>query len=165
MILFFKAAPVADRYRNQPVLTGYRGIKSPGEMSYGATEGCGLYLTPARDLARQFSATGRAAKFRYRQPINPLIVNGEPMPLLDELPEIKTPVSAWDTTWTALNKQANSFSWLNQTPVPAELTRLLTINGYDAVEVNGYDVNGDPLKWTVLIDPELIATATAWRTR
>lgn len=43
MILFFKSASVADRYRNQPVLTGYRGIKLPGEGSYGASEGNGLY--------------------------------------------------------------------------------------------------------------------------
>ena len=72
MILFFKAAPVSDRYSNQPLITGYRGIKSPGESSYGATEGCGLYLTPDIALARYFSATHRAAKYRYRKPLNPL---------------------------------------------------------------------------------------------
>lgn len=80
MILFLKAAPVASRYRNQPLLAGYRGIKSPGETSYGATEGCGLYLTPDIALARFFSATKRAAKYRYRQPLNPLVVkDGDPL--------------------------------------------------------------------------------------
>lgn len=160
MILFFKAAPVSDRYSNQPLITGYRGIKSPGESSYGATEGCGLYLTPDIALARYFSATHRAAKYRYRKPLNPLVVKDrDPLWLLDDLPEIKSPVSAWDSTWTQINKHANAFSWLNQSPVPAELTRLLLINGYDAVEVEGYNDIGELLKWTVLIDPELIATA------
>ena len=79
--------------------------------------------------------------------------------MLDELPEIKTPVSAWDSTWTTINKQANAFSWLNQLPVPAELTRLLLLNSFDAVEVEGYSDIGELLQWTVLISTELIATA------
>jgi len=154
------AKTVAARYREQPLLVGYQGVKSPYQIGLGGAEGRGLYLTKYVQFARFFSHTRRAAKFRYRQPINPLFIgNNDPMYLDQRPPELTRPVATGDGEWTVLNKQAAAASWRNQTPPSAELTRLLMISGYDAVVADGVLRLTEAIEWTVLIDPELIATA------
>ena len=150
-----------NRYESQPLITGYRGDMEGVGGSFGATEGNGVYIAKGKSMASFFSVRGKVNKIYYRQPLNPLIVNEEPLPLLQEPPEMMEPISPTDSAWMKLNKQAilntgttNENYGRNHNKIVAELTSLMLEAGYDAVDVTSA---GD--SWVVLLDQNLIESS------
>lgn len=148
-------------YFRQPILTGYRGVMPEGSYSFGSTEGNGIYLGKTPADAEFFSQEGKTKKFTYRKPLNPLIVDEEPLFILNEDPEIMEPIKKGDSKWTRFNKQARinagvtNENWgKKQDALTAELTRLILDAGYDAVDITTMGQS-----WVVLLKPELMTAS------
>jgi len=131
------------------ILTGYRG----GKGGFGASEGKGLYVSRSPGLA---SAFGDVSEVKYLEPENPLIVDQERVPIMDDEFDIFAPAVDSDSEWIRMNKEAAQASrkrgvtedkW-DDDIVSDELTRIIRGAGYDAV-----DMINDNDRWHVLFDP------------
>lgn len=139
-------------YKIATVNIGYRG----GQGGVIGTEGNGIYVAKNKELAEWFGPP--IFEVTYNEPSKPLVVNEEPLPLLDERFDIFAPISPQDSFWIQLNKQAvintklTQQKWNDKTAAD-ELTRLLKENGFDAVRV----ISGRR-SWDVLLNPSLIVS-------
>jgi len=156
----FKRWQEEHAYDQQPQVTGYRGVMPEGGPSFGATEGHGVYIAKKKGTASFFSL-GKTKKIQYRQPLNPLIVNEEVLPILQEDEVIFQPIESTDSAWIRLNKQAalnigiTDETWGQQSDeLTAELTQLILDAGYDAV-----DVTSGGESWVALLKPELMTAS------
>jgi len=139
------------------LIYGYRAGRIALSDPDFSTEGQGLYVSKGKDLARFFGEDMK--KVYYKKPMNPLIVNNEPMIILSEgmWPggDIFDPIISSDSEWVKLNKMAareagmTDENW-DQGKISMALTRLLKEKGYDAVYVIAA---GE--EWVVLLDRNL----------
>lgn len=131
-------------------LRGYRGTAGKGDLGFGNSEGDGLYLSKTPELAQFF---GDIQRIEFIQPVSPLLIDNEPLYLLQESDEIEQPPSKKDSEWLGYIKQAYQRAkpkmkgkW-NAETVGHELTRLLIQEDYDSVYVRS---GGD--EWIVLLE-------------
>ena len=141
---------------SQQINIGYRA-NSNSPNSFAGTEGNGIYVARDIELAQFFG--NKIVKIEYKQPRKPLIVDEEPLPILQEDYDIFAPITSNDSEWIRINKQAiqevglTQEEW-DQTKACQSLTNLLKKNGYDMVRVTS---GGE--SWDVLLDPSLIISS------
>lgn len=134
---------------------GYRGIRNQGESGHGVTgtEGNGVYIADTQRLAEFF---GDVHRIEYIPPSNPMIVDEEPLYLLQEMDELFEPINDDDSPWTKANKEAIKRSGVTNEhwspeKVAAALTDIIKEMDHDGVRVTS---GGE--SWTVLFDPKAI---------
>jgi len=141
-------------YKQAQVNTGYR---AEGSYTGVGTEGNGVYIAHDISLAKFFG--DNIVEIQYRNPSKPLVVNEEPLPLLQDDYPIFAPISPQDSEWIKINKQAVINSGVTENEWDVEkaarfLTVLLKMKGYDAVRVTS---GGET--WDVLLNPSLIVSS------
>lgn len=139
----------SDGFAEENLIRGYRGT---GARLDAPTEGVGLYVAKDRGLADGFAQGGELVEVDFVPPIQPLIAPIEDgLPILQELDVIEDPISATDSDWMRLNKQAyqNVGQW-DPSALGVELTRLAESEGFDAIVVN----HGANNSWAVLFRPD-----------
>ena len=139
--------------------TSYRGVgdfgkRGPGDRTMHGTEGRGLYVTKDKELASFF---GGVEEVRHLPPRNPLVVDEEPLYLLQESEEIFKPIRRGDSEWTQINKAAvrragaTERNWgRTQSLVGDLISEDVLARGHDAIRVTS---GGQT--WDVLLDPKL----------
>jgi hypothetical protein len=158
--------PAAEKSQSEPetqeLRTGYRSGGNTKGMAplFGNTEGNGVYIAHEKETAQFFSGGRRVDTIKYRAPKKPLIVNEEPLPLLNEDFPLYDAIKKSDSEWIRLNKiaaaQAKTLHGVSKdkydgTVIGNELTKLMRGRGYDAV-----DVTSGGEKWIVLLDDSLL---------
>lgn len=148
------------------IVSGFRGNPGTG-VSFGATEGKGVYVSKDQELAGFFAGDEGLVgdiKFRWPKQTEVLSVINEPLPLLDETYPLFDPIKKTDSEWIKLNKEAatnvgaTSKNWPRTSgKVEVELDRLIRAKGYKVVDIEG----GFNNSWVVVLDNSLIQSEEA----
>ena len=131
------------------------GYRANDPVSLYGTEGNGVYVARDKEFAKVFGKN--IITIRYKNPKKPLIVNEEPLPLLQEEYPIFDPISPQDSIWIKINKQAVQEAGLTEEGewdvelACKFLTNILKRNKYDLVRVTS---GGEG--WDVILDTSLI---------
>ncbi|MFH1486574.1 MAG: hypothetical protein ABIH46_10925 [Chloroflexota bacterium] len=141
---------------------GYRGSSGTG-IGFGSTEGEGLYIARTRELAEFFAGEdGAIIEVHYEEPRKMLLVENEPLPILEELELIEDPIRPFDSIWIRLNKMAyrqarvkagNFPDFWDQDAIAHELTKLINARGFDGVRITS---GGG--EWDVVFSPKITKT-------
>jgi hypothetical protein len=131
---------------------GYRG-KNPTGIGFGATEGRGMYIAKTPELARFFAGDeGTVEKVPFKEPRNPLVVDGEELYLLTESDKLEEPISDSDSPWLRACKQATQKTYevegkWDADAASAHLTDIIRGQGHDAVYIRAGSE-----EWVVLFE-------------